>query len=473
MKQLLVVPLLCLSAFLPLSAEASPSLRQLSDSFAAVFEKAAPSVVVIESRGVPGLPQGLQFLMPDGRPYRMPPGSGDPQLDTPPNVGSGFIFSKEGHILTNNHVVDGASGIQVKLRDGRRFQAELLGADERSDLAVLKIKAADLPVAELGDSERLKVGELAFAIGTPLELPYTFTFGVVSAKGRTLGLGGNYDEFIQTDTSINPGNSGGPLCDIDGRVIGINTLISGNNRGVGFAIPINQAREIAEQLLARGYVSRPWLGISIASLEEIQQPDRFAQGLQSGVVVRGIEPGAPVQGSDLNPGDVITKVDGKQVSVAADLQREILGKKIGQSVQLEVWRNGRTLQLDVRTGEHPDKYVRASVRPGPQRPSGSSNSPIHGSQFLGLVVEEPTPEKLQKMQITRKESGGVLVLEVEPSSPAAAAGLEPGDIITEAGGKPILGKKDFEKAMGETSEQRGILLLLERSAQKTFAILKP
>jgi len=466
MKQLLLVPLFCLSLNHIASAQSAPSsLRQLSDSFAGVFEKAAPSVVVIESRGVPGLPQGLQFLLPDGRPYRMPLDAGESQKNTPPNVGSGFIFSADGHILTNHHVIDGASGIQVKLRDGRRFQAEVVGSDERSDLAVLKIDGADFPVAELGDSDRLKVGELAFAIGTPLELSYTFTFGVVSAKGRNLGLGGNYDEFIQTDTSINPGNSGGPLCDIDGRVIGINTLISGNNRGVGFAIPINLARGVAEQLLTRGYVSRPWLGISIASLEDLAERANFLQGLESGVVVRGIEPGAPVQQSDLSPGDVITKVDGKQVALASDLQREILGKKIGQPVELEVWRNGRTLRLVVQTGEHPDKFIRASVRAKEPRQSDPS--------MPGLSVEEVTPEALQTMKIQRKDSGGVLVTAVEPFSAAAAAGLEVGDIITEAGGKPILGKKDFDQAMSEMSRQRGVLLLLERLGQKTFAILKP
>ena len=466
MKQLLLVPLFCLSLNHIASAQSAPSgLRQLSDSFAAVFEKAAPSGVVIESRGVPGLPQGLQFLLPDGRPYRMPQDAGESQQNTQPNVGSGFIFSADGHILTNHHVIDGASGIQVKLRDGRRFQAEVVGSDERSDLAVLKIDGTDFPVAELGDSDRLKVGELAFAIGTPLELSYTFTFGVVSAKGRNLGLGGNYDEFIQTDTSINPGNSGGPLCNIDGRVIGINTLISGNNRGVGFAIPINLARGVAEQLLTRGYVSRPWLGISIASLEDLAERASFLQGLESGVVVRGIEPGAPVHQSDLSPGDVITKVDGKQVALASDLQREILGKKIGQPVELEVWRNGRTLRLVVQTGEHPDKFIRASVRAKEPRQSDPS--------MPGLSVEEVTPEALQTMKIQRKDSGGVLVMAVEPFSAAAAAGLEVGDIITEAGGKPILGKKDFDKAMSEMSRQRGVLLLLERLGQKTFAILKP
>jgi Do/DeqQ family serine protease len=468
------------AAALPLAAQPQPTapspLRQLSDSFAAVFEKAAPSVVVIEARSpggsaVSGLPQGLQFFFPDGTP--MDPGTGE--SDSEPNVGSGVIFSREGHILTNHHVVENASSIRVKLRDGRRFDAELVGSDERSDVAVLKIDAPDLPVAELGDSDALKVGEMAFAIGTPMELPYTFTFGIVSAKGRTLGLGGHYDEFLQTDTSINPGNSGGPLCDIDGRVIGINTLISGINRGVGFAIPINTAKSVAEQLTTTGRVSRPWLGISIASLEELPDQRQLFQGLENGVVVRGIEPGAPAQRSELTPGDVITKVDGKSVSLASDLQREILGKKIGQSVELEVWRRGRTMRFDVPTGEHPDKYVRASVRPSrPLQPQGppSNKMPAEAGD-MGLVVENATPELLKKMNISRKESGGVVVTEVVPASPAAAAGLEPGDIITEAGGKPVLDKTDFKKATESMGGQRGILLLLERAAQKTFAILKP
>lgn len=473
MKMPLLVALLALVPAVAAPAQSAPPspLRQLSDSFAAVFEKAAPSVVVIEATGMPGLPRGLQFLLPDGRPHPMPPGSRENTMEDSPNIGSGFVFTKEGHILTNNHVVEGASGIRVRLRDGRRFRAELVGADPRSDLAVLKIDAPDLPVAELGDSDRLKVGELAFAIGTPLELPYTFTFGIVSAKGRNLGLGGYYDEYLQTDTSINPGNSGGPLCDIDGRVIGINTLVSGGNRGVGFAIPVNLARNIAEQLLARGYVSRPWLGISIASLEDTPPATRTA-GPQSGVVVRGIEPGAPAQRSELTPGDVITRVDDKEVAIASDLQREILGKKVGQTVRLEVWRNGRTLRLDVATAEHPEKFVRASVRSSPAAPpNASSTSP--GGFLHGLAIEDASPEALRKMGVDRQEAGGVLVTAVDPSSPAAAAGLEPGDIITEAGGKPVLGKKDFEKALSGDDSRRGILLLLERSAQKTFAILKP
>ena len=490
MKKTWLIPLLCLPVVTAPAAEpvvpqvptAPSALRQLSDSFAAVFEKAAPSVVVIESRQaggnpVSGLPGGLEFFFrgPNGAPYRVVPETGA-NPDTPPNIGSGFVFSKDGHIITNNHVVAGASEIKVKLRDGRRFDAEIIGADERSDVAVIKINAPNLSVASLGDSDAVRVGELAFAIGTPMELPYTFTSGIISAKGRTLALGGYYDEFIQTDTSINPGNSGGPLCDVDGRVVGINTLISGINRGVGFAIPINTAKNIAEQLMTQGRVSRPWLGISIASLDEDSQLRQLLPGIDQGVVLRGIEPGAPAQRSDLIPGDVITKVDGKSVSVSADLQREILGKKIGQSVELEVWRKGRTLRVTVQTGEQPDKFVRASVRSrsGNVRPFPvpKSDGQAHPSG-PGLTVSDATPALLQEMNIQRQSSGGVLVTQVAPMSPAAVAGLERGDIITEAGGRPIHSEKDFEAILESADNDRGILLLLERSGQKTFAILKP
>jgi Do/DeqQ family serine protease len=489
MKKTWLIPLLCLPAVTAPAAEPAQSqvaslpsaLRQLSDSFAAVFEKAAPSVVVIEAKQagenpVSGLPGGLEFFFrgPNGAPYRVVPES-NANPDTPPNIGSGFIFTKDGHIITNNHVVADASAISVKLRDGRRFDAEIIGADERSDIAVIKISAPNLNVASLGDSDAVRVGELAFAIGTPMELPYTFTSGIISAKGRTLALGGYYDEFIQTDTSINPGNSGGPLCDIDGRVVGINTLISGINRGVGFAIPINTAKNIADQLMNKGHVSRPWLGISIASLEEDSQLRQLFPGIDQGVVLRGIEPGAPAQRSDLIPGDVITKVDGKSVSLSSDLQREILGKKIGQSVELEVWRKGRTLRVTVQTGEQPDKFVRASIRP-PSRnsrpaPVPKPNADEH-SVGPGLTVSDVTPALLQEMNIQRKSSGGVLVTQVAPLSAAAAAGVERGDIITEAGGRPIHSKKDFETILEGMNNDRGILLLLERAGQKTFAILK-
>ena len=445
------------------------ALRQMNDSFAGVFEKVAPAVVVIESKGsavpanIPGLPQGLEFFLqnPDGSTAR-----------EQPNVGSGFLFRPDGHILTNYHVVENAKDITVKLKDGRKFPATVVGADERSDVAVLKIEGDHFPVAGLGDSDAVRVGEFAFAIGAPMELPYTFTVGVVSAKGRNLKIGGGY-EFIQTDASINPGNSGGPLCDIEGRVIGINSLISGNNRGLGFSIPINTVKEIAGQLIAKGHVVRPWLGINIAGVEEFAYLQRLFPSIPKGVVVRVIEEGAPVETSDLKAGDVILKVDGTEVALAGELQHEILGKKIGQKVRLEVWRSGRTVPVDVTTGEQPERFVRASTKPQRHRVPKSPADMVAQPSSPGFSFRDANAETLKEFGIKRAARGGVVVTEVEAGSPAAVAGLEPGDLITEAGGHPVLARKDLEEVLKSADPDRGVLLLLERAGNRTFAILKP
>lgn len=447
----------------------SGTLRQMNNSFADVFEKVSPAVVVIESQtatpvSIPGLPQGLEFFLqtPDGKP-----------VGEHPNVGTGFFFRPDGYILTNFHVVENSSSVSVKLHDGRKFSAAVIGGDPRSDIAVLKVEGKDFPVAGLGDSDAVRVGEFAFAIGTPMDLPYTFTVGVISAKGRHLQIGGGY-EFIQTDASINPGNSGGPLCDIDGNVVGINALISGTNRGLGFSIPINTAKDIADQLLTKGRVIRPWLGISIAGIQESAYLQQQFPALGKGVVVSRIEAGAPVESSDLQAGDVILKIDGSEVGLASDLQHEILSKKIGQQIDLEVWRAGRLVRVSVKTGEQPDPFVRVSTQPRRQRtPKSPASANIHQPSSPGFSFRDATPEALKEFGITRQARGGVVISEVEARSPAAVAGLEPGDVITEAGGRPVLTHKDVEEALNALSPDRGILLLLERSGSRTFAILKP
>ncbi len=432
--------------------------RQMNDAFASVYEKVAPAVVVIEVKrssdvSLNGLPEGLEFF------FRRPDG-----VPTQTNQGSGFIISRDGYILTNDHVVDDAAkdGIVVRLKDGRKFPASLVGLDEKSDLAVIKIDAKDLPAVELGDSDAAKVGQFAFAIGAPFELPYTFTVGVISAKGRTnLTDSRSYEEYIQTDASINPGNSGGPLCDIDGRVIGINTLIYRMNRGLGFAIPVNLAREVSNQLISNGRVSRPWLGIEIVGIEESEALQRYFPDVKKGVVVNGIEPGAPASRSDLRAGDVIVKVDNVPVSISRDVQREILSKKVGQNVQLELWRNGKVTMVSLRTGEQPDRITRASNRrpdaePPPVKvPPGSSH---------GMTIEDAPPGT---------PLSGVIVREVAPGSAADAAGLLPGDVITEVAGRPLKGKSDFDAAIARADLTRGIMLLVVRDGQRTFAILKP
>jgi len=464
-----------------LLAQSGKLARELNDAFADVYERVAPAVVVIEVRAprdaspvrLPGgsLPQGLDFF------FRNPNGG-----NLPPRTdqGSGFLISKDGLIVTNNHVVEGGENgkITVQLRDGRKFDARLLGRDARSDLAVLKIDGADLPTVELADSDSIRVGQFAFAIGAPFDLPYTFTVGVVSATGRVNLTGSpNYEEFIQTDASINPGNSGGPLCDIDGRVIGVNTLISGINRGLGFAVPINIAKDVSAQIIERGRVSRPWLGIGIIGLEEDEERAALFPGVQSGVLVESIQPGTPAHRSELLPGDVILKVDGREVSLAGDLQKEILGKQVGQVLQLEVWRRGRVTKVSVRTGEQPDDLIRASfnVQPVPvppqifpipspdavQPPADKAPAPQTGpAPRFGLVLEN-----VGKRQ-------GVRVVEVVEGSPAEAAGFEVGDVITEMAGRPVAGMGDFDALAGGADLGRGVMILLHRNGERTFAILK-
>src|SRR5256885_2305836 len=236
---------------------------------------------------------------------------------------------QDGFIYTNFHVVEGADEIAVKLKDGREFKAKVVGTDEKTDIAVIKIEATDLPVAQFADCEAVRVGQFAFAIGAPFKLDYTFTYGVISGKGRSklLATGGySISDYLQTDASINPGNSGGPLCDIDGKVVGMNTLINGLNRGLGFAIPSNLANEIGQQLIAGHKIVRPWLGIRIESLGDDPSIRDLFKGLEKGVVVRTIEADAPAYKSDLRPFDVIIQVDNSPVSSDTQLQHEILKK---------------------------------------------------------------------------------------------------------------------------------------------------
>ncbi len=449
------------SAFAQNAVTNNALAHQLNDAFAAVYEKVAPAVVIVEVKrssdvSMSGLPEGLEFFFrgPDGAPLQT-------------NQGSGFIISADGYILTNDHVVgDSATdGITVRLKDGRKFPATLIGMDDKSDLAVVKIDAQNLPTVELGDSDAAKVGQFAFAIGAPFELPYTFTVGVISAKGRNnLTNSRSYEEYIQTDASINPGNSGGPLCDIEGRVIGVNTLIYRMNRGLGFAIPINLAREVSQQLITNGRVSRSWLGIEIMGIEENEALQRYFPDLKKGVVVNGIQPGTPAASSDLRAGDVILKVDNIPVGLSRELQREILGKKVGQSVTLELWRNGKISSLTVKTGEQPDRMMRASNRPAPAEPPARSPQPPSPPANFGLVVEDLPPES---------PVNGVQVTDIAPGSAADAAGLMRGDVITEVAGKSLKGTGDFDAAIAGADLSRGVMLLVDRAGERTFAILKP
>src|SRR5438128_12577768 len=361
------------------AAEAGKDVvHQLNNAFAKVFEVVAPSVVIIEisKKNDGGESSPLDDLFFQGPPDENSQRRNPNDLRPIQSEGSGFIVRPDGYIFTNFHVVEGADKIDVKLRDGRDFPAKVVGTDEKTDVAVIKIDAKDLPVVQLGDSDAVRVGQFAFAIGAPFKLDYTFTYGVISGNGRSkLFQSGGYSisDYLQTDASINPGNSGGPLCDIDGKVIGMNTLINGMNRGLGFAIPINMAKEIGAELVAGHKIVRPWLGIRIETRGDDPTIRDLFKGADKGVVVRTIEADAPASKSDLRPFDLITQLDGTPIETDSQLQHEILKKKIGQNVELSVWRKGQTVKVPIKTGELPNEISRTSnesdrpVQPGPSR----------------------------------------------------------------------------------------------------------
>ncbi len=460
---------------MPVRSELAPAvtplslLKQIDQGFVQVFEKVAPSVVVIEAEKHDDEeePADIQrfdlfFRDKDGSEGDKDAGKEKPRLPHESrNEGSGFIIRADGFVLTNVHVVADAERIEVRLRDGRRFPGKVVGADEKTDIAVIKIDAKDLPVAELGDSEALKVGQLVCAIGTPFNQDYSFTCGWVSGKGRTNLLGPSskailYEDYIQTDAFINPGNSGGPLFDVEGKVVGMNTLINGIGRGLAFAIPSLMLADISKQLIADGKVRRSWIGVRVETLADNPKLQEHLQGIESGVVVDTIEANAPAFKSDLRPTDVITQVDGVTISVAKDLQKEIVKKKVGQVVQLNVWRSGRTLLIPVTTGELPTPTVtRAST----------------------TFTEKPSPPNADKMGMKMKSTEGhAVVTELSPEGPAARAGLRVDDIITEVESKSVANPAAVFEAITAgfgKAGKKGVLLNVERKGKRTFVVLEP
>src|SRR5205807_2170523 len=455
----------------PAAAESGKDVvHALNNAFAKVFEIVAPSVVIIEVSKKNDGNEGLNFddLFAPGQPDDNSPRR-SPRFFNPVSEGSGFIVRPDGYIFTNYHVVEGAEHVDVKLKDGRELPGKIIGTDDKTDIAVIKIEAKDLPVVQMGDSDAVRVGQFAFAIGAPFKLDYTFTYGVVSGKGRSKLLttsGYSISDYLQTDASINPGNSGGPLCDIDGKVIGMNTLINGINRGLGFAIPINMAKEIGDELIAGRKIMRPWLGIRIETLGDDPAIRELFKGIDKGVVVRTIEADAPAYKSDLRPFDVITHVDANAVATDSQLQHEILKKKIGQKVELTVWRKGQTLRVPVTTGELPNEISRASNEPA--RPPQNREEEEVGK--FGLQVQELTKEMAQRFKLGVQR--GVIVTDVTENSLAAQQGIEREDVITEVDGKPVTDVKTFREALNKADPKRGVLLYLDRKGSKTFAVLK-
>ena len=445
-------------------------VHQLNSAFTKVFDIVAPSVVIIEitKKSEPADNPTLDDLFFQGPQDDVAPRRNPRNSQPIQSEGSGFLVRPDGYIYTNYHVLEGADRIDVKLKDGREFQGKVVGTDEKTDVAVIKIDGTNFPTVQLGDSDAVRVGQFAFAIGAPFKLDYTFTYGVISGKGRSklLATGGySISDYLQTDASINPGNSGGPLCDIDGKVIGMNTLINGLNRGLGFAIPSNLANEIGQQLIAGRKIIRPWLGIRIESLGDDPSIRDLFKGLDKGVVVRTIEADAPADKSDLRPFDVITQVDNSPVTTDTQLQREILKKKVGQNVELTVWRKGQTIKIPVTTGELPNDVSRASNELTPPTPNSAPDS-----NKFGLQVQELTKEVATRLKLPVQQ--GVIVTDVAENSLAAAQDIQREDVITEVDGKRVTNVASFRDALNKADPEKGILLYLDRKGSKTFAVLK-
>jgi serine protease Do len=445
-------------------SEALKVARQLNDAFIEVAETVSPSVVVITVTQKADSEQLKQMH----RLWRMFPNDMfEGEAPQRQGEGSGVVVREDGYIVTNNHVVDGADKIHVRLKDGREFDAEVRGTFPDADIAVIKLKekVSGLPVAKFADSDKVRVGEFAIAIGAPFELDYSVTYGHVSAKGRgNLGGGPADQDFIQTDASINPGNSGGPLVNLDGEIIGLNSMIRGVGTGIGFAIPANNVHEISDRLIADGKFTRSWLGITMATPQEFQQLHETEKNEKGGVLVKSIQPDGPASKSSLEPGDVITAVDGKQIASSGQLRGEISRKAAGKEVVLDVVRENKNLRVKVRTEAMPEKLMNASNQGG-NLPEWSAPAGAFGATI------KPLTRDLAREYEIKGVTEGVVVTQVEENSDAAKLGLLPGDVITEVNGTPVNSAKEFRKAL-KAGKEKGARIKLLRDGAKTFLFYK-
>jgi serine protease Do len=356
-----------------------------------------------------------------------------------PSLGSGFIIDKDGYVVTNNHVIEDADQIKVKLDDEKEFDAQVIGRDASTDLALLKIKSNshDYPVLKLGDSAQLKVGQWVVAIGSPFGLERTVTAGIVSAKGRVIGSG-PYDDFIQTDASINPGNSGGPLLNLKGEVVGINTAIIASGQGIGFAIPINLARGVIDQLKAGGEVTRGWLGVAIQDVNQ-EMADYYGIETKKGVFVADVFKGDPADAAGIKPKDIIVEVNGQKIETSRQLTSLIATIPVGQSAKVKVIRDGQPKNFSVKIAKRDDAKV-----------ASRGEAPEKRDDQLGLRVSGLTPEIAQRFNF--RETSGVVVIDVQSGSQAEEAGMRVGDIIKEINRQSIESVKEYNEALKKISK---------------------
>lgn len=460
---------------------ANPLLVQGLPDFSPLVDAVGPSVVNIrtmekvtrqgvEFQGFPGMdPDMLEFFRRFGLPVpSMPPQQrpgpqgnegGDDGESQPSGVGSGFILSSDGYIMTNAHVVEGASEVMVTLADKREFKAKIVGADKRTDVAVVKIDAKGLPAIKIGDVNRLKVGEWVMAIGSPFGLENTVTAGIVSAKQRDTG---DYLPFIQTDVAINPGNSGGPLINMRGEVVGINSQIysrSGGFMGISFAIPMDEAIRVSDQLRATGKVSRGRIGVQIGPVDK-EVAESIGLGSATGVLVSAVEPDSPAAKAGLQAGDVIVQFNGTKIDKVSDLPRLVGNTKPGSKVSLTIFRRGKQQQLSITVADVPADE--SQVAQAPEASGATANA-----KTLGLRVTDLTAAQKKALGVR----GGVQV--AEASGPAARAGMRPGDVVLAIANTEVASVKDFEAALAKADQSKPVNVLVRRDEWAQYLLIRP
>ena len=449
---------LMLGSGLPMaSAAKNAPVQMVPQNFSSLADTVSPAVVHIRVEktvkgGGPVFPQFKQNPFGDNEQFKEFFGRNFGQQRQPdfkqPGQGSGFIIDKSGYIVTNNHVVEGADTIKVILKDDTEYDAKIVGRDPVTDIALIKVAAkVNLPTVPMGSSDKLRVGEWVAAIGSPFGLEHTVTAGIVSAKGRVIGSG-PYDDFIQTDASINPGNSGGPLINMRGEIVGINTMIIAGGNGIGFAIPIDQAKDIIAQLKTGGEVTRGWLGVTIQDLKG-NLAEYYGVQDKSGVLVASVVPGDPADQAGIQPNDIITKVGGKKITTSRDLTNLAAKLGVGDTARVTVLRDGRPKTLNVKVGKRPLTVAAAS-----------ENQQKEKEGEYGFEVTELTPQVAQRYNV--KETAGVIVVAVEPNSKAQAAGIQQGDLIIEVNRKNVASVKDFKNLIDQHKKESGINLLVKR-----------
>jgi serine protease Do len=485
MFQMNLIPLraLALNALVTLSLSAAilapqPALAQARalPDFTDLVDQVGPSVVNIRTleKAKPASAAGggneeqmLEFFrrfgipVPPNMPRSPRPDRGQPDEDQPRGVGSGFVLSSDGFVMTNAHVVEGADEVIVTLTDKREFKAKIIGSDKRSDVAVVKIDASGLTAVKIGDANRMRVGEWVMAIGSPFGLENTVTAGIVSAKQRDTG---DYLPFIQTDVAINPGNSGGPLINMRGEVIGINSQIysrSGGFQGISFAIPIDEAIRVSDQLRSTGRVTRGRIGVQIEQVSK-EIAESIGLGRPQGALVRGVEAGAPADKAGIEAGDIITRFDGKVIEKSSDLPRLVGNVKPGTRSPITVFRRGTSRELMVTIAEiEAEKPVRRAAVP-------EAKPPVAGpAQAIGLVVAELNDAQKKEFKLR----GGVRVESVEGA--AARAGLREGDVIVAIANAEVLSVKDFEQTLAKIDKTKTVNVLFRRGELAQYALIRP